>query len=215
MLTLCGFAGSNYYNKVKIALLEKGVAFQEEAVKLPFADPALYAESPMGKVPFLRTPQGPISESQVLMEYLEAAYPSPALLPADPFQAAKVRELCSYLDMHVELVARDLYGMAFFGSGPLSDSAQARVRKLLDKSLPALKKMSSFAPYVTGSEFTMADCAAFCALPIAGLATKAVFGTDLVEAHGIDHRAHGKALAQRPSVQRVLADRKAFQAAAK
>jgi len=34
MLTLCGFAASNYYNKVKIALLEKGVDFQEELVRI-------------------------------------------------------------------------------------------------------------------------------------------------------------------------------------
>ena len=30
MFKLCGFAGSNYYNKVKLALLEKGVPFEEE-----------------------------------------------------------------------------------------------------------------------------------------------------------------------------------------
>ena len=32
MLTLCGFAVSNYYNKVKLALLEKGIPFNEELV---------------------------------------------------------------------------------------------------------------------------------------------------------------------------------------
>lgn len=30
MLTLCGFSAGNYYNKVKLALLEKGVPFQEQ-----------------------------------------------------------------------------------------------------------------------------------------------------------------------------------------
>ena len=30
MLKLCGFAVSNYYNKVKLSLLEKGVPFEEE-----------------------------------------------------------------------------------------------------------------------------------------------------------------------------------------
>ena len=30
MLKLCGFAASNYYNKVKLALLEKGIPFEEE-----------------------------------------------------------------------------------------------------------------------------------------------------------------------------------------
>ena len=32
MITLCGFPISNYYNKVKLALLEKGVPFEEERV---------------------------------------------------------------------------------------------------------------------------------------------------------------------------------------
>jgi glutathione S-transferase len=32
VITLCGFAISNYYNKVKLALLEKGIAFSEETV---------------------------------------------------------------------------------------------------------------------------------------------------------------------------------------
>ena len=29
MLKLCGFAVSNYYNKVKLSLLEKGIPFEE------------------------------------------------------------------------------------------------------------------------------------------------------------------------------------------
>jgi glutathione S-transferase len=213
MLTLCGFAVSNYYNKVKIALLEKGIAFEEEVVTAPVREAVLLGESPMGKVPFLRTPQGPISESQVIVDYIESAYPTPSLMPADPYTAAKVRELCTYLDLHIELAARDLYGTAFFGAPPMSEAAQGRVKKLLDKSLPAFKRLAKFSPYVAGDQFTLADCCAFAALPVAALATKAVLGTDLIEAHGIDHRSYMKLLAERPSVQRVNADRKAYQAA--
>ena len=32
MITLCGFSLSNYYNKVKLVLLEKGIPFTEERV---------------------------------------------------------------------------------------------------------------------------------------------------------------------------------------
>lgn len=39
MLTLCGFSVSNYYNKVKLALLEKAIPFEEEL--LPAAKPYL------------------------------------------------------------------------------------------------------------------------------------------------------------------------------
>ena len=31
-IKLCGFAASNYYNKIKLQLLEKGVVFEEELV---------------------------------------------------------------------------------------------------------------------------------------------------------------------------------------
>ena len=66
-------------------------------------------------MPYIRTAQGPLSESQVIVDYLEAAYPGHPLVPRDPYAAAKVRELCTYLDLHVELVGRDLYGQAYFG----------------------------------------------------------------------------------------------------
>ena len=79
MLTLCGFAASNYYNKVKLALLEKGVPFTEE---LAWVGETELACSPLGKVPYLKTEQGSLSESTVLLEYIEDAYPHPALLPA-------------------------------------------------------------------------------------------------------------------------------------
>jgi glutathione S-transferase len=39
MLKLCGFAASNYYNKVKLALLEKGVPFEEKLAWLGETDP--------------------------------------------------------------------------------------------------------------------------------------------------------------------------------
>ena len=73
MLELCGFSGSNYYNKVKLALLEKGVAFREAHV-YPSSAEVFLAESPMGKVPYLRCSQGPLSESQAIAEYLDDAF---------------------------------------------------------------------------------------------------------------------------------------------
>jgi glutathione S-transferase len=40
MLTLSGFSASNYYNKVKLALLEKGVPFEEELAWVGATDAA-------------------------------------------------------------------------------------------------------------------------------------------------------------------------------
>jgi len=208
MITLCGFPISNYYNKVKLALLEKGVPFEEERVMTGSKDEAVLAASPLGKIPYIRTPQGALCESQVIVDWIEAAYPNPPLIPADPFAAAKVRELATFIDLHLELVARELYAQAFFG-GTVSEGTQARVRKQLERHIPAFKRLASFAPYVAGDRFTLADCSAWVSLPLVGMATKTVYGEDLLAAQGVDWKAYVKLVGERPSAQRVAADRKA------
>lgn len=213
MLTLCGFPISNYYNKVKLALLEKNVPFTEEMVMTKRTDEAVLSASPLAKIPFIRTPQGALCESAVILDYLEAAYPNPPLLPVDPFAAAKVREISTFIDLHLELVARELYPQAFFG-GTVSESAQARVRKQLEKNIAAFQRIVRFSPYVAGDTFTQADCSAFNNLPVIGMATKAVYGEDLLLAGGVDYKPYLQRLGERPSVQKVVADRKAATAAA-
>jgi glutathione S-transferase len=208
MLTLCGFPISNYYNKVKMALLEKNAPFVEEVVMTKSTDEAVLSASPLGKIPFIRTPQGSLCESQVILDYIEAAYPNPPLLPADPFAAAKVRELGTFIDLHLELVVRELYAQAFFG-GTVSENAQTRVRKQLEKNIPAFKRLAKFAPYVAGEAFTLADCSAFNTLPVVGMATKLVLGEDMLLAAGVDYKPYMKLVGERPSAQKVVADRKA------
>lgn len=202
MLTLCGFSASNYYNKVKLALFEKGVPFQEQLAWVGQTD---LTASPLGKVPYLLTPEGPLCESAVIADYIEAAYPAPALVPAQAFAAAKVRELITFMELHLELVARNLYPQAFFG-GTVSEAAREKVGIQLEKNIAAFAKLASFAPYVAGDSFSMADCAAIVHLPLVSSATKAIYGRDyLAELPVRDYLAR---MAERPHVQRINADRK-------
>lgn len=212
MLTLCGFPISNYYNKVKLVLLEKGLPFEEQLVMTRSTDEAVLACSPLGKVPFLRTPQGALCESQVINDWLEAAYPEPALVPSDPFEAAKVRELATFVDLHLELVARELYPQAFFG-GTVDEATKTRARKLLARHIAGFQRLARFAPYVAGERFTLADASAFVSLPLVALATKIVLGEDMLAAAGVDWKGYVKLVGDRPSAQRVVADRKAAEAA--
>lgn len=214
MITLCGMSLSNYYNKVKIVLLEKGLPFAEELVATRSKDEAVLAASPLGKIPFVRLDDGrALSESQVICEYLEATHPTPPLLPADAYGAAKVRELCAFMELYIELVGREIYAQAFFG-GTVDEATQARVKKQLVRHLAALQRLLKMAPYAAGERFTLADCSAFATLPTVAGATKAVYGEDLVAAAGIDWKAHLKLIGARESVQRVNADRKRDQEAA-
>lgn len=214
MLTLCGFPISNYYNKVKMALLEKGVPFTEEVVMTKSTDEAVLSASPLAKIPFIRTEHGGICESQAILDYIEATWPTPALMPAEAFGKAKVHELITFIDWHLEIAARQLYGQAFFGGNALSDESKGEIRKQLEKNIAAFKRLAKFSPYIAGDSFTQADCAAFVSLPLVGRASQAVFGEDLLLAGGVDYKAYMKLVGERPSAQKVLADRKAATAKA-
>jgi glutathione S-transferase len=213
MLVLCGLPISNYYNKVKLALLEKGIAFEEDhlgAAGVGAKSEEALRDSPLGKIPFIRTAEGPLCESQAIVEYLEAGWPEPPLLPREPYAAAKVRELITFVDLHLELVARELYPKAFFG-GTLDDDDAARVRKLLTRNIAAFKRLARFDPYVAGAQFTLADCAAWASLPVVAMASRAIYGEDLLAAGGLDLKAYLRLVGERPSARRVTADRKAWQ----
>lgn len=212
MITLCGITISNYYNKVKLALLEKGVPFTEEVCKTGSTDPAVLACSPLGKVPFIRTERGALCESEAIMAYIEATWPEPPLLPADAWERAKLRELVQFIELHLELVARQLYGEAFFGGAALSDANKQRIRGQLVRHIAGFKQLAKFSPYVGGEVFTQADCAAYVSLPLVGLASRIALGTDLLAAGGVDWKAYTALIAARPSAIKVDADRKAGQA---
>lgn len=214
MLKLCGVHISNYHNKVRIALLEKGVPFEEDAACAPSQKEEMLARSPLGKVPWIELPDGRrLTESQAIVEYLEEAYPQKPLLPRDPFERAKVRELITYLEWYAEMVARRLYAQAFFGRGPVSDKTKETVEQELDKGLRAIRGMARFSPFIAGQTLTLADCAAFVHLPLISLSTKIVYGRDFLETGLPQARAYIKMLAERPAFAKVNEDRKAASAA--
>ena len=212
MLTLSGFTLSNYYNKVKMVLIEKGMPFVEERCKVgETASEEMLMCSPLGKVPFIRTEQGALCESAVIVEYLESLQPEPRLMPADIWGQAKVRELVTFVELHLELVVRELYPEAFFG-GQVGDADKARVHRLLTRNITAFQRLARFDPWLAGPEFTIADCAAYVSLPLVAMTSQVMYGEDALQAAGIDWKSYIKLIEQRPSAQKVTADRKADQA---
>lgn len=176
MLKLCGFTASNYHNKVKFALLEKNIPF-EEVITWPSKEVDHLARSPMGKLPFIDIDGHTITESQVIIDYLEDAYPTTPLYPRDPVQRAHVRELIQYMELYLEWPARRLYAEAFFG-GKVSDETKAEVKSHLKRGVNAFAKRLKFSPYILGDNFSYADCAAFVHLPTVSQAAKAIYGED-------------------------------------
>jgi glutathione S-transferase len=211
MMKLCGVFLSNYFNKVRLALLEKEIPHELDTAAYPSQNPEYLQRSPMGKVPFLETDQGTLVESQIICEYLEERYPEKPLYPADPFERARVRELIQVLELHMELVARRVIGAALFGA-PVSDETKKEVARDLEKGLRAFTHLAKFGPYLAGKEFTLADVAAAMHMTTISVITKAVLGADALA--GIPQLPdYFKLLRERPSVQKVEADRNAAFAA--
>ena len=211
MIKLCGFALSNYYNKVKFVLLEHGIPFEEVLVMTGQED-ALLAHSPLGKVPYIQTEHGDLCESQAIVEYLHARFPEKGIFSADPWEAAKERELITFVELHLELVVRDLYKQAFFG-GTVTDATKGRAEKLLTRHIAGFRRLAKFSPFLRGEEFGVADMAAFVSLPLVGMTTQIIYGRDFLLDAGVDWKRYVKAVGERPAAQRVTADRKAYIAA--
>ena len=207
MLKLYGFAVSNYYNMVKLALLEKGVPFEE----VPFfaqQTPEALAISPRGKVPVLGVEQGFVNETSVILEYIEQTQPGPKLLPVDPFERAHVLALAKEIELYIELPARLCYAEVFFGGRPTPEGLKRKAERDMIKGFAALSRRAQFTPYVMGDQFTIADVYFLYSVDLAAQVAKKLFDLDLL-GDMPQARALLELLAKRPSVQKVAAERAA------
>ncbi len=206
MITLYGFAISNYYNKVKFTLLEKGIPFQEQLV-IPWQKPPVLKNSPLGKIPFIKTEDGYLSESQVIFEYLEEAFPANnPLYPATTFERAQCRELIQHLEVNVELIARRLYAEAIFG-GQVSQETKNEVKTRLDVGLKGLADLLRFSPYALGDRFGAADIVMWPHLQLVALATQKIYGVDLVAEYLPGIADYIQLIESRPHAQKVAKER--------
>ncbi|MDG9807934.1 MULTISPECIES: glutathione S-transferase [Pseudomonas] len=206
MLKLHGFSVSNYYNMVKLALLEKGLPFEEVTFYGGQAPKALEV-SPRGKVPVLETEHGFISETSVILDYIEQTQGGKALLPADPFQQAKVRELLKEIELYIELPARTCYAESFFGMA-VEPLVKDKARTDLLAGFATLKRNGRFAPYVAGEQLTLADLMFCFSVDLAYAVGKKVLNVDLL-ADFPQTKALLQLMGENPHMARIVADKEA------
>jgi glutathione S-transferase len=207
MLVLHGFSSSNYYNAVKLALLEKQLPFEEAQVYTGVSEryrPEYLDQSPLGKVPCLQTEQGFISESRCIIEYLERAHPERPLYPRSPFAVAKLLELTQIIDLYLELAVRRVLPN-YFARKPPPDSIANDVRATLTKGAKAVQKLARFDQYLLGDTFSAADVAGAIHFPAVRFVSSNVLGCDpLGDVPGLS--AYLDRMEQRPSMQRIRAE---------
>ncbi|MGJ8646616.1 MAG: glutathione S-transferase family protein [Marinomonas colpomeniae] len=204
MITLHGFAASNYYNLVKHVLLYKELPFQENL--LYGGSDELLAISPAGKVPAITTAEGlHLSESSVICDFLEETYPAIPLYPENAGERAVVRQIMKIAELYFELPSRRFIPYAFSGT-EAPESVKAEVRQVLTRGVTALRRLGQFSPWIAGEQFTMADIYVYYVNSIVSKFGTSQLGWDvLAEIPGM--KAWNESMSQSAIAQHVEADR--------
>ena len=156
-MRLHGGIHSGYTQKVRIALAEKGLAERVPFVLVAPEErrgPPHRARHPLGFVPVLELDDGSfLTESTPIIEYLDALFPGPPLVPADPLRRARMHALDHYNDQALTPPVRRLWP-------PLSaDAAAVAAAKAEVAAVFAyLNGVLADQPYLVG-EFSIADIA--------------------------------------------------------
>ncbi|MEX0282033.1 MAG: glutathione S-transferase family protein [Arenibacterium sp.] len=150
---------------VAITLHEMGIDY--EPVRVDFASgeqtKAPYHEvNPKGRVPTLETPDGILTETGAILDYLNAIKPEAALVPEDPFQAGRMRELMCYLasTMHVNH-AHKMRGPRWANTQASFDDMAAKVPETMTAGAAHVEAYYPLDPFVLGRDVTLADAYLF------------------------------------------------------
>lgn len=104
-LSLYTYYRSSASYRVRIAMSLKGLKYESKFIHLPGKEhksDQFLALNPQGLVPVLELDGQLIHQSLAIIEYLDAMYPKPALLPDNELEKAKVRAVAQIMacDIH-------------------------------------------------------------------------------------------------------------------
>ncbi|HXT05574.1 MAG TPA: SRPBCC domain-containing protein [Roseiarcus sp.] len=129
---LLGHPQSSYTRAARIAFEEKGVAYEFQP-SAPHS-PELLDIHPWGRAPGLRLGARKLYETSAILRYVEEAYPGPALMPADPFERARVEQWISAFNAYLDRAFVRDYVLVYILSGGKPDRAG------IESALPTLRQ---------------------------------------------------------------------------
>lgn len=160
-MKLYGYFRSSAAYRVRIALNLKGLSYEQVAINLLKGEQAgadYAAINPHKRVPSLDMGNAILTQSPAILEYLEEAYPDPALLPKDPVRRAKVRAAAA-------LIGCDIHPLNNVGVlrylkhtlGHDQAAIDAWYTHWIREGFDALEKLIEPGPFAFGAGPTLAD----------------------------------------------------------
>jgi maleylacetoacetate isomerase len=162
-MRLYSFFRSSASYRVRIALALKGLKY--ETTSVPMRDQSHRKDSyrrvnPQMRLPTLELDDGTkLIQSLAIIEYLDALYPEPRLIPADPLSRARVQAVA-------QIVGSDIHPLNNTGvRGVLTAMFGASEQQLDQEWTPhwiregftAIEQLIAPAPFALGDKVTLAD----------------------------------------------------------
>lgn len=155
---------SPYVRKVRVALAWKGIEYDNTQQNPWGAGPEYVAKHPLSKIPLWEEGELLLPDSSVILAYLEARYPEPALLPAEPGPRARALWFEEYAD---SMVTMTLAGVFFervvkpmvFKQEANPQVIDAALNQALPKVFDYLTECLGEDEYMVGGAFSIADIA--------------------------------------------------------
>jgi glutathione S-transferase len=192
-----GVPRSNYVRAARMAFEEKGIAYELRICR-PHT-PEMLAVHPWGKMPGLQLGERTLYETSAILRYVEETYPGPALMPADPFERARVEQWISAFNAYLDRAFVRDYVLAYaFPSGPDGKPDRAKIEAavpVIRKGLAILDQGYGGRDYLVGETLSLADIILAPAIAFLGRFPESA---DLLGSFPNVRRAHAT-IAARPS----------------
>lgn len=161
-MKLYASTGSPFARKIRVMLIEKNAPHEVEMVDL-WAANEFKKTNPVGKVPALQLDDGRVLvNSPLIADYVDARFPGPRFIPADPDQRLEVRRWEALADGTMDAAVASFYEMRFHDERKRSRVWLDRQRGKLDSGFAALEGMLGDRPWCVGDAMSLADIALAC-----------------------------------------------------
>ena len=160
-LILHGYHYSVYLRIARLALAEKGVAYDRVEVN-PFAEiPAAYlALHPFGRVPTLVHDGFVLYETGSITRYVDRSFAGPSLQPGGPRTLARMDQLIGIIDSYGYWpMVRQVFSHRVFRAAAGRPVDEAEVALGLAAAVKVLAALEALAaePFLAGSDLSLAD----------------------------------------------------------